>query len=119
MWWWVGSKTFIERSVAFSSDALHVIASVVIMLGAALLLRKPLSSLGPWLVVLVMIIVNEAVDLQVEKWPQRGMQYGESMRDFLLTMLLPTVLLLTARFLPHLFRASTESQAEEEPHFKG
>lgn len=103
MSFWLESKMFIERSIAFSQDAIHVIVGVLLMLVTALLVRKPLSSCWPWLVVLVSAIMNEGIDLWVEKWPDAGMQYGEGFKDLLLTMLLPTVLVLTSRALPQLY----------------
>ena len=45
------------------------------------------------------------------QWPQRGMQYGESVRDIVLTMFLPTLLLFAARAMPQLFRFDGESKA--------
>jgi hypothetical protein len=43
------------------------------------------------------------VDLSIGHWPRRSLQYGESVKDFLLTMFLPTMLLLTVRLRPRLF----------------
>ena len=96
-------KHFVERSVAFSPDSLHVIAGVLILFVAALLLRKPVSSWWPWLVVLLLVCVNEGADLSADRWPHSGMQYGETVKDLLLTMALPTMLLFAARFLPGIF----------------
>jgi hypothetical protein len=47
---------------------------------------------------------NETVDLLIEPWPERAMQYGDGARDLLLTMLVPTVLMFAARSIPQLFR---------------
>lgn len=96
-------KHFIERSVAFSPDSLHVIAGVLILFGAASLLQKPVSSWWPWLAVLLLVCVNEAADLLTDRWPHPGMQYGETAKDLLLTMALPTVLLFATRYLPGIF----------------
>ena len=107
---WYQAKLFVEHSVAASNDSLHVIIGVLVQLAAALLLQRPVSSWRPWLVVLVLILWNESVDLWVERWPQPGMQYGEGARDIVLTMLLPTVLLLAARLRPDLFRGHSASR---------
>jgi hypothetical protein len=104
MWTWHEWKLFFERTVAFSNDSVHVIGGVLIQLAAALLLRKPLSSWWPWLVVLLLALINEFIDLWVEQWPEPAMQYGEGFKDLLLTMMLPTVLLLSLRVFPSLFR---------------
>lgn len=103
MWTWKDTKDLVEHSIAFSSDALHVFTGVVILIAAALMMRRSLASWLPWLVVFALACLNEAADLSVEYWPQRGMQYGESVKDLILTMALPTVLLIAARMFPQLW----------------
>lgn len=106
MWSWQETKLFVEHSSAFSSDSLHVIAGVLVLLVAALLLRTSVSSWRPWLVVLALVLTNEFADLWLQQWPHPGMQYGESAKDLLLTMFLPTILLLAARRAPRLWTRS-------------
>lgn len=103
-WRWHEAKLFVEHSITFSFDVLHVFAGVIVLLVAAVLLRKAVSSWWPWSVVLVITLVNELLDLRIEEWPQASMQYGEAMKDLLLTMFLPTVLLVTSRKFPRLYR---------------
>ena len=110
---WHETKLFLQHSVSFSDDSLHVIASVLIQMVAALLLRKPIAGWSPWFAVLAATVMNEFLDLRVEKWPDAAMQYGESLKDLLLTMLLPTVLMLSVRWLPQLYR--TEHSSLETP----
>ena len=105
MWSWYDTKQLVERSIAFSSDALHVLTGVVVLLTAALVLRRPISSWRPWLVVLALISLNEMIDLKFDHWPGRAAQYGESVKDMILTLALPTLLLLAARLAPRLFRS--------------
>ena len=81
-------------------DSLHVIVGVVLQLFVASLTRRGLADWRPWSVVLALEVANEINDLWVERWPDPGQQYGEGMKDLLLTMLLPTVLLLVARYRP-------------------
>ena len=45
------------------------------------------------------------VDFWIERWPDLWMQLGESAKDILLTMALPTVLMFAVRSRPNLFRA--------------
>ena len=101
---WHQGKLFIERSMAISHDALHIIVGVLVWLAIALLARRPIASLRPWIWLLALIAWNETVDLWIEKWPEPGMQFGEGAKDILLTMLLPTVMLMAARARPDLFR---------------
>jgi hypothetical protein len=102
---WHQGKLFIEHMVSFSHDSLHVLAGVLVWIAGGLLLRRPLTSWRPWLCVLLLILWNEAVDLTLEQWPDKGWQYGESAKDVLLTMAVPTILMLAARLRPDLFRS--------------
>ncbi len=105
-WDWKTAKEFLEKSVTISSDSLHVIGGVVVLLGSALLLRKPVSSPLPWLIVLVLICINEAIDLQYPQWKVPAMDLGESAKDLMLTMALPTMMLVFARLFPRLWSDS-------------
>lgn len=115
MWSWLEWKLFLERSVAFSQDAVHVIVGVLLMIAAALLLRKPISSWWPWVVVLAATLINEFVDLWVEQWPEAAMQYGEGAKDVLVTMFVPTVLLVSARLLPGLYEPVRHAAKGKHP----
>ena len=86
---WYEAKTFIEHAIFFSSDALHVLVGTVVWVAIAMIWRRPLSNWRPWFALLGLLILNEAVDLWVERWPDLAMQYGESAKDLLLTMVLP------------------------------
>lgn len=101
---WHQWKLFTEHSIAIEHDALHVLVGVLLWVALGVLLRRRLTGWIPWLAVLVVILWNEAVDLWVERWPDPGQQYGEGAKDLLLTMILPTVLMLAARVRPDLFR---------------
>ena len=97
---WHQWKLFVEHSSVVSTDALHVILGVVIQVAAAALVRKSLGSVAPWCVVFALEVINEINDVWVEVWPDPGMQLGEAAKDIGLTMLLPTILLLVAKFVP-------------------
>ena len=100
---WYQLKLFIEHASGVSMDALHVLVGVGLQLLFALVFRKTLKSWRPWLFVFVLLLINETGDLWVEQWPNPGMQYGEGFKDIVLTMLLPTLLLICARRWPRLF----------------
>lgn len=104
---WYEAKMFIEHASAVSSDALHVLLGVLVWLLVALLLRKPASAPAPITVLLGLIAFNELVDLWIEQWPDKAMQYGESAKDLVLTMALPTVLMFLAAHAPRLFVGRT------------
>jgi len=102
---WYRIKMFIEHASAVSSDALHVLVGAAAWIVIAMVLRRSLSASRPWLILLALILLNESVDLWVERWPDMAMQLGESAKDVLLTMTLPTLLLFAVRRRPNLFRA--------------
>ena len=99
---WYQVKLFLERASGFSMDSLHVMVGVVVQLAIAILFRTSVARPWPLLSVLVLELINEASDFRVEIWPQPGMQLGESAKDVILTMLLPTLIFLVARYRPKL-----------------
>ena len=101
---WYKVKMFVEHAAVVTSDSLHVLVGVIAWIVIAMVLRRSLSAALPWLLVLVLTLLNECVDLWVEQWPSLAMQLGESAKDVLLTMTLPTVLLFAVRLRPNLFR---------------
>jgi hypothetical protein len=100
---WYGFKVIlVELSGGISRDALHVLLGVFVQLLAAILLRTSVRSPLPWLIVLIVSAANEYYDLNYDHWPDREMQWGESIKDLIVTMTLPTVLLLASRLAPSL-----------------
>jgi hypothetical protein len=97
---WHQAKLFIEHALGISMDALHILVGFMLFLLAALLMRTHLASPRPWLALLVLELLNEGYDLHVERWPNIGSQLGEGVKDVLLTMALPTLILLIARWRP-------------------
>jgi hypothetical protein len=83
-------------------DALHVVAGAVLLFVIAALLRSSVARPLPLVLVLVLEILNEANDFHVEIWPQPGMQFGEALKDIILTMSVPTLIFLVARYRPKL-----------------
>jgi hypothetical protein len=103
---WHQGKLFIEHTLTISHDSLHMLAGVLLWLVFGLLLRRPLIAWRPWVWLLAVILWNETVDLWIEQWPDPGQQYGESAKDLLLTMAIPTIIMVAARARPDLFRAT-------------
>ena len=112
---WYEAKMFLEHASAITSDALHVLIGVGLWVVAAVVLRRRLTDWLPWLVVLAAIVFNETVDLWMEQWPDRAMQYGESAKDLLITLLLPTLLMVAARERPGLFVRQTPAEPDGKP----
>ena len=107
---WHQGKLFIEHSLSISHDALHMLVGALLWIALGLLLRRPLYSWRPWLWLLAAVLWNEVVDLWVEQWPDPGQQYGEGFKDLLLTLAIPTLMMIAARARPDLFRAGARSR---------
>ncbi len=101
---WQNAKVFVRHATGFSMDALHVIAGVVLQFMLALLLRSSVARPLPLLLVLALELLNEANDFRVEIWPDLASQFGEAAKDIVMTMLLPTLIFLVARYRPKLIR---------------
>ena len=112
---WHRLKIWMEKGSGLDMDALHVHAGILGLMLIALLLRRPLSSWAPWLAMLALASANELYDLHYEIWPpdDRGRQIGEGIRDLWNTMLLPTIIVLIARYHPRLFTGRSGSDPGE------
>lgn len=112
---WYQVKQSVVLFTGLDMDALHVHVGIIAQIGVALLMRRSLASLWPWLILLAAALANEYYDLTYEIWPPdaRERQYLESVRDVWNTMLMPTMLMLAVRWLPGLFQrpAPTEEPA--------
>ena len=93
---WIELKDLIVASFGLDRGTLRVIASVPLHALLALIIRRPLTSSLPWLILLVLALANEASDgfsdEILEDW-----ELAASLRDLLLTMVLPTFLALACR----------------------
>ncbi len=111
---WYQLKLFVSHATTLSMDALHLLGGFLALLLMARLFHRPLSDVRPWLAVLLLELLNEWRDLFVERWPDVGQQYGESARDIVLTMLVPTLLLLVARHWPQSLVPTAQSEPVDE-----
>jgi hypothetical protein len=99
---WLQFKDFLSDWTGLSEDALHIYAAVLVQLAAAAALRSSLARALPWLCVLAVLVGNEALDLYLPGQPIERWQIDGGIRDLWNTLLMPTILLLTARFFPRL-----------------
>lgn len=112
---WHEIKQTAEQLSGLDMDSLHVHAGVLGQIAAALILRRPLRSVIPWLLVLAAALANEAYDFRYEIWEDRSAQLDGGIRDIWNTMLLPSLLLLLARFYPRLFTGPPATVPESAP----
>ena len=100
---WEQIKAAISLWTGLERDALHIYAAILTQLAAALLLRRSLASPLPWLAVLAVALLNEALDMYgdglAEDWER-----DSALHDLWNSMLVPTLLALLVRFAPGLAR---------------
>ncbi len=94
---WIGYKTQLIGFVGLTNDAMHVHASLLILLVSAVMLRRRPDSVWCWLIVFAAELFNEYADL-------KGMAPGEdsiraSVHDLYNTMFWPTTLLVLGRLI--------------------
>jgi hypothetical protein len=91
-------KLAIVAATGLSKDALHIYVGLVVFLAMAAVLRKPLRSIIPWLVVVAVAIAGEALDMRDDVASLGYWRWNASLHDILNTIFWPTVLFLLARF---------------------
>lgn len=100
---WFDLKVILIQFSGLSRDALHVLLGVSAQVLVASVPGQSLARFWPWLAVLAGALLNEWYDLNYETWPEIDLQYAESIKDVTVTMALPTLLLLLARFAPRVW----------------
>ncbi len=91
------AKVAIVTFTDLGRDALHVYAGLATLFLSALLLRKPLRSWLPWLMVLLVAVAAELLDLRDDSLTSGRLRWGASAHDIVNTLVWPTVILLLAR----------------------
>jgi hypothetical protein len=90
-------KAAIVTFTDLGRDALHVYAGLATLFLSALMLRKPLRSWWPWIIVLTVAAGAELLDLRDDSITIGNLRWGASAHDILNTLFWPTVILLLAR----------------------
>ena len=98
---WIGLKEAWVTWSGVDRGALQVIASLLALIAIAAVIRRPLSSVLPWFLLVILAIGYEAIgtysDGLLEAWEIEG-----SIRDVALVAVTPTLLLFLCRFTPGL-----------------
>ena len=99
---YVALKTFLTAALTVERDTLHVLAGLILQFAFAQVTRRRIADWSPVLFVFVLACLNEVADLQAELWHDLALQYGESAKDLILTMIPPLALMAVARYRPAL-----------------
>lgn len=92
------SKLALIAATGLSKDALHVYVGLAAFVTVALLSRRPVRWLLPWMAALVVASTGEIVDLRYDLSKFGSWRWWASLHDVLNTMFWPTVLALLARY---------------------
>lgn len=91
------AKLWLVDSTGLAKDALHIHIALALFFGSALLLRWPLRSWKPWLVVLAAAIVGEAWDIWDSIAEGHRILPAANWQDVWNAMIWPTAIVLLAR----------------------
>lgn len=90
-------KLFIVSATDLSKDALHIYAGLAIFIIAAIIFRKSLKSITPWLAVLFFAVIAELIDMRDDLISSGYWRWGASVHDILNTLFWPSVIFILAR----------------------
>ena len=91
-------KTWLVDNLDLAKDALHIYVALAIVLGSCLVFGWKVRQWRPWLLVLLAALVGEIWDLSDSARSDDPIDLWANTKDVWNTMVLPTVLLLAARF---------------------
>lgn len=91
-------KLIILSVTGLSRDALHIYTGLIAMFGAALILRRPLRTVVPLVMVLLVSMLAETVDMYDDIAFRGYWRWNASLHDFLNTLFWPTLIFLMARY---------------------
>lgn len=106
---WYSIKLAVVDLTDLSRDALHIFVGLAGQILVALVIRRSLAHPLPWAAVLIGELANEYYDLASEEYWDKPMWPG-SLRDLLVTLAVPTLLLLLTRYAPGLFARAASAK---------
>jgi hypothetical protein len=92
------TKLFLVENLHLAKDALHIYVALIVFLGSCLLFKWRASRWKPWLAVLAAALLGEAWDVRDAVVYETGVNLWVNWKVVWNTMLLPTVLMLAARY---------------------
>ncbi len=91
-------KLWLVENTSLAKDALHIYVALAVYLGSCLLLRWRAASLKPWALVLAITMLGELWDAQTSQANGHRPIPEAHWKDVWNTMMVPTILLIVARF---------------------
>lgn len=106
-------KLLIVEHTDLAKDALHIYVALIVFLLACRVMRWPASSWKPWLVVLFAALMGEIWDIQDSLSKDYPIRLELNWKDVWNTMMVPTVLMLAARYTS-IFDRKSEPERDGE-----
>ena len=94
------AKMWLAETLHLGKDALHVYVALLVFFGACLLFRWKAWQWNPWLCVLGIALAGEVWDLGDSFVGGARLDFAASLKDLWNTLLVPTLLVLLARYSP-------------------
>jgi hypothetical protein len=111
---WTMDKWRFEQWSGLSDDVLHTHVGLLLLVGAAIVLRRPPWHWLPWSIVLVVECINETYDMYQNTIQTTENSFKASVHDFWLTLLWPTLILLVFPWFARV-RQRAATGAEDRP----
>ncbi|OZA93765.1 MAG: hypothetical protein B7X57_03930 [Erythrobacter sp. 34-65-8] len=92
------AKSFLVDHTHLAQDALHVYVGLGVFLGSCLLFRWKVVDWKAWLLVLLAALAGEGWDYRDSVLQNNPHDRGEAIKDLVNTVLVPSALLVLARF---------------------
>lgn len=96
---WIYWKSWLSLYLKMSDDMLHIHVGLMLLIAAALVLRRPPWHWLPWLAVATVEGANELYDVFQTAYSTDEGNWASAWHDFWLTMLWPTVIAITFPWL--------------------
>lgn len=103
-------KFAIVTSSGLEKDALHIYVGLAVFFATALIFKKPLKSMWPYLAVLAIAVAGEFFDLRDDLANWGRWRWKASLHDIANTQFWPAVIMMLAKY-SRLFRGSGDSSA--------
>ncbi len=91
-------KIYLVAHTGLAKDALHIYVAVIIFFAACLIMRWKARDWRPWALVLLAALSGEVLDLLDSYFRGRELDLRESAKDIVNTLMVPTIIVITARF---------------------
>ena len=92
------AKLALVDTAGLAKDALHIYVALIVFFLSCILFKWKARQWKPWLLVVLAALTGEALDIRDELAAAGPILWAESAKDIVNTLLVPTIILLAARY---------------------